>query len=41
MLKFQQNRTKPELIRVRFVKKIQDWILKSEIIRKRILRFFT
>ena len=29
------------LIRVRFFKKIQDWILKSERIRKRILRFFT
>ena len=28
-------------LRVRFFKKIQDWILKSEIIRKRILRFFT
>ena len=28
-------------IRVRFFKKIQDWILKSERIRKRILRFFT
>ena len=27
--------------RVRFFKKIQDWILKSERIRKRILRFFT
>jgi len=26
---------------VRFFKKIQDWILKSERIRKRILRFFT
>jgi len=26
---------------VRFVEKIQDWILKSERIRKRILRFFT
>ena len=26
---------------MRFFKKIQDWILKSEIIRKRILRFFT
>ena len=28
-------------LRVRFFKKIQDWILKSEIIRKRILRFFS
>ena len=28
-------------LRVRFFKKIQDWILKSQIIRKRILRFFT
>ena len=28
-------------LRVRFFKKIQDWILKSERIRKRILRFFT
>ena len=28
-------------LRVHFFKKIQDWILKSEIIRKRILRFFT
>ena len=27
--------------RVRFFKKIQDWILKSERIRKCILRFFT
>ena len=27
--------------RARFFKKIQDWILKSERIRKRILRFFT
>ena len=27
--------------RVRFFKKIQDWILKSERIRKWILRFFT
>jgi len=27
-------------LRVRFFKKIQDWILKSERIRKRILRFF-
>ena len=27
--------------RVRFFKKIQDWILKSEMIRKWILRFFT
>ena len=26
---------------MRFFKKIQDWILKSEIIRKRIFRFFT
>ena len=26
---------------MRFFKKIQDWILKSERIRKRILRFFT
>ena len=26
---------------VRFFKKMQDWILKSERIRKRILRFFT
>ena len=26
---------------MRFFKKIQDWILKSEIIRKQILRFFT
>ena len=30
-----------QTLRVRFLKKIQDWILKSEIIRKRILRFFT
>ena len=29
------------LLRVRFFKKIQDWILKSERILKRILRFFT
>ena len=28
------------LLRVRFFKKIQDWILKSERIRKGILRFF-
>ena len=28
-------------VRVHFFKKIQDWILKSERIRKRILRFFT
>ena len=28
-------------VRVRFFKKIQDWILKSEGIRKWILRFFT
>ena len=28
-------------LRVRFSKKIQDWILKSEKIRKRIFRFFT
>ena len=28
-------------LRVRFFKKIQDWILKSERIRNRILRFFT
>ena len=28
-------------LRVRFYKKIQDWILKSERIRKWILRFFT
>ena len=28
-------------LRVRFFKKIQDWIFKSERIRKRILRFFT
>ena len=28
-------------LRVRFFKKIQDWILKSERIRKWILRFFT
>ena len=28
-------------LRVRFFKKIQDWILKSGRIRKRILRFFT
>ena len=28
-------------LRVRFFKKIQDWILESERIRKRILRFFT
>ena len=33
--------SRQNLIRVRFFKKIQDWILKSEIIRKRILRFFT
>ena len=33
--------TKERTIRVRFFKKIQDWILKSERIRKRILRFFT
>ena len=26
---------------MRFFKKIQDWILKSERIQKRILRFFT
>ena len=32
---------KPVCLRVRFFKKIQDWILKSERIRKRILRFFT
>ena len=29
------------VLRVRFFKKIQDWILKSERIRKRILCFFT
>ena len=29
------------LLRVRFLKKIQDWILKSERIRKWILGFFT
>jgi len=28
-------------LRVRFFKKIQDWILKSERIRQRISRFFT
>ena len=28
-------------LRVRFFKKIQDWILKSERIRKRIVCFFT
>jgi len=28
-------------IRVHFFKKIKDWILKSERIRKQILRFFT
>ena len=28
-------------LRVRFFKKIQDWILKSERIREWILRFFT
>ena len=28
-------------LRVRFFKKIQDWILKSVRIRERILRFFT
>ena len=28
-------------LRVRFFKKIQDWILKSETIRKWILRYFT
>ena len=28
-------------LRARFVKKIQDWILKSERILKRILRFFS
>ena len=28
-------------LRVPFFKKIQDWILKSERIQKRILRFFT
>jgi len=28
-------------VRMRFFKKIRDWILKSERIRKRILRFFT
>ena len=27
--------------RVRFIKKIQDWILKTEEIRKQILCFFT
>ena len=32
---------KDHLLRVRFFKKIQDWILKSERIRKRIFRFFT
>ena len=31
----------PRPLCVRFLKKIQDWILKSERIRKRILRFFT
>ena len=35
-----KNSCKPGL-RVRFFKKIQDWILKSEGIRKWILRFFT
>ena len=29
------------ILRVRFFKKIQDWILKSQRIRKRILRFFS
>ena len=28
-------------VRVRFLTKIQDWIFKSQRIRKRILRFFT
>ena len=36
-----KNIRKFQTFRVRFFKKIQDWILKSEIIRKRILRFFT
>ena len=30
-----------ERLRARFFKKIQDWILQLEGIRKRILRFFT
>ena len=32
---------KKRTLRVRFFKKIQDWILKSQRIRKWILRFFT
>ena len=35
------NISDPRILRVRFFKKIQDWILKSERIWKRILRFFT
>ena len=35
------NTCKNYLLRVRFFKKIQDWILKSERIREWILRFFT
>ena len=38
---FEQTKRDIANFRVRFFKKIQDWILKSEIIRKRILRFFT
>ena len=36
-----ENRFCVSLLRERFFKKIQDWILKSERIRKRILRIFT
>ena len=35
------TRVNNSTLRVRFFKKIQDWILKFERIRKRILRFFT
>ena len=35
------NDTNKSILRVRFFKKIQDWIFKSERIRKLILRFFT
>ena len=37
----QTNQIQSRSLRVRFFKKIQDWILKSERIRKWILRFFT
>jgi len=36
-----KNEYPDAILRVRFFKKIQDWIHKSERIGKRILRFFT